>query len=374
MSISSWRSMAQEIAWRTSLTSEGPAAAVQEEGEVAHRRGPFEHERIRHLLDDRRVAHHAELHLFGLQRGQHGLLFGHDPDRHAVDERAVAPVVGERGELELLALLPRAERERPGPVGLVGDGAGLDGRGRHDRRVEIAQRRRERCVGGRQGHHDGQVVGRRDALDRQQVGPHDRAGGLVEDPLQRGDDIRRCQRGAVVERDAFAQIHGQLGAVVVVGPVGGQGRYDVEVGVELSQRVVDQLEGIDRLERGGEMRVEVVDVAGAPDDDRAAGRLRCLTALAGRAGFGVGATGVAAALGGGSATGCRRAGVAAGVVVVTGRARREQHADGESRRGEHRERRSMPLDPHDNVLLLRRSAVVWTSGLDHPMLIGQCGS
>ena len=36
-------------------------------------------------------------------------------------------------------------------------------------------------------------------------------------------------------------------------------------------------------------------------------------------------------------TGCRRAGVAAGVVVVTGRARREQHADGESRRGEHRE-------------------------------------
>ena len=319
-------------------------------------------------------AHHAELHLIGLQRGQHGLLFGHDPDRHAVDERAVAPVVGERGELELLALLPLPNVNGPVPLGsLATVPASMAAAG------TIAVLRSLSAAGSVASGADRVITTVRSSgavmlLDRQQVGPHDRAGGLVEDPLQRGDDIRRCQRGAVVERDAFAEVHGQLGAVVVVGPVGGQGRDDVEVGVELGQRVVDQLEGIDRLERGGEVRVEVVDVAGAPDDDRAAGRLRCLAALAGRARFGVGATGVAATLGGGSATGCRRAGVAAGVVVVTGRARREQDADGESRRGEHRERRSMPLDPHDNVLLLRRSAVVWTSGLDHPMLIGQCGS
>ena len=60
VSISSWRSMAQEIAWRTSLRLSGPRGAVQEEREVAHRRRAFEHERIGHLLDDRRVPHHAE--------------------------------------------------------------------------------------------------------------------------------------------------------------------------------------------------------------------------------------------------------------------------------------------------------------------------
>ena len=100
------------------------------------------------------------------------------------------------------------------------------------------------------------------------------AGLLVEDPLQRGDDVLRGQRRAVVEGHALAQGEGQLGAVLVVGPLGRQPWLHGQVWGERGQRVEDELEGVDRLEGRGQLRVEVVDVSRAADDDGLRRRFR----------------------------------------------------------------------------------------------------
>ena len=56
------------------------ARAVEEEREVAERLGAFEHERLGHLLDHRRVGDHAEVDLARLQGGEQGLIVGDDAD------------------------------------------------------------------------------------------------------------------------------------------------------------------------------------------------------------------------------------------------------------------------------------------------------
>ena len=109
--------------------------AVEEEREVPQRLGPFEDERLGHLLDHRRVGDHAEVDLARLQGSERRLLVGDDPDADAGDVRAVTPVLLVGGEVELLALRPLAERERARAVGLRADRAGGDVVGRQDRRV-----------------------------------------------------------------------------------------------------------------------------------------------------------------------------------------------------------------------------------------------
>jgi hypothetical protein len=243
--------------------------AVEEEREVAQLRRSFDREVVADLIDHRWITKDAELELIGSHAGQDRRLLGYDPDLHPVDGRRTIPVVRVRGQRQRLALPPVVEHERAGPVGFVRDGAGLDRGRRHDRGVRGREGRRQGRVRLGELQRDGLRVRRLDRLDRQQVRPDDRAGRLVEDALDRGLYVGGVERVAVVEGHALAQGHGERQAVVAVLPALGQTRLDDQVGVELEQRVVDELERLDGLERRGQLWIKVVDVARSRDHDGA---------------------------------------------------------------------------------------------------------
>ena len=211
------------------------ARAVEEEREVAERLGAFEHERLGHLLDHRRVGDHPEVDFAGLQGGEQGLIVGYDSNADPGDVRPVTPVRLVGHDVELLSLGPFSEGEGPGPVRFRSDRFGGDVIGRQDRRTDAAQRRRQRGIGSRQAEDHGEVIGRGDLFDREQETACCGTRLLVEDALEGGDDVLRRQLRAVVERDALTQCERQLGAVLVVRPFGCQARLDGQVGGQFGQ-------------------------------------------------------------------------------------------------------------------------------------------
>ena len=96
----------------------------------------------------------------------------------------------------------------------------------------------------------------------------------VEHPVEGRLCVVGGEGGAVVELHAFAQREGDRLAVLADLPLGRQARLEVALVGRVDQGVVDQVEGLRRLERGRSRRVATVDVAGAGDDERLLAR-RC---------------------------------------------------------------------------------------------------
>ena len=127
------------------------------------------------------------------------------------------------------------------PIGLV-DEFVRRGLGRHDRHGREQERQDRRAGRGRD--LDGQVVdGRGRELDVAEVLDADLAAELRHlDAVEGEGDVRRVERGAVVEGDAVAKLDAP-GVGVDLGPLGRKPRFQrAGAGVELGERLVDVLQ------------------------------------------------------------------------------------------------------------------------------------
>ena len=116
---------------------------------------------LRQVLRRRKIRKRVDVP--GHHRRERRRGVGDELERHPVERRRLAPVVVVADQLDLVALHPALEAERPRPhrVGRVGLGA----RRRHDHRVAPGEVPQERALGRVQSDLDGEVIDHVDRVD-----------------------------------------------------------------------------------------------------------------------------------------------------------------------------------------------------------------
>ena len=170
----------------------------------------------------------------------HPLLEHERPGSHRVTAEVLAPFLGRRGR-----------RHEPGAL------------------PEHAEQGRERLL---QVERHGVLVDHLDRVDhRRQLLALPRADGLVQPLFHVPLDRLGVEVGAVVKLDALSQVEDDPLAVVLDVPAGRQLRIDGEIGAELGERVVDQIQDLLLGELNREHGVQGLGIGGEPDIERAAG-------------------------------------------------------------------------------------------------------
>jgi hypothetical protein len=132
----------------------------------------------------------------------------------------------------------------------------------HHQLGQLGGQRRERLPG---DEHGRPRVGCLDPVDRIELRADRRRAGRVEQPLDRETDAGGVERLTVVERDAGAKAKAPR-PLVERFPRLGEGRYEVPVGVERHQGVVDRAVGARLDQPGFEERVQAGRICRLGDD------------------------------------------------------------------------------------------------------------
>ena len=195
---------------------------------------------VLHDLDIGLRHHVVHVDFAVLKRHRRHVRIGHDAEGHVLDGRSAAPVILVRGDVDAVAGRPGDELIRAGAAGVANEAVriGLVVGLREDGHVVGGHALQRRAVFSLESQHHVVVVHNRHIA-------HGRGRGIritgVDDGVVREGHILGGHRLAVVELHALAQRQGQLGVVLIPGPIRRQARN--VLAVFLDNQRVEQVAG-----------------------------------------------------------------------------------------------------------------------------------